>query len=147
MKAIKKIRNAILTLALGAMATTAAFAQHDHSDAPHEGKVEEAGDYHIEVLQKDNTIYFYLLDGDAKALSNKSVTGTVLFQFKDGKTKTITLTAFGTDGFLANDANAINFSKAIVTFKVKGKTASATFSAKKEDGHNHGEGEHHHHDH
>ena len=144
MNTIKKIRNVILTLTLGAMATTGVFAQHNHSDAPHGGKVEEAGDYHIEVLQKDNKLNFYLLDGNAKAMSNKSVTGTVLIQFKDGKTKTITLTVSGKDGFLANDAEAKNYTKAIVTFKVKGKTASATFSAKKEDGHNHGGGEHHH---
>ena len=144
MNTIKKIRNAILTLALGAMATTGAYAQHDHSDAPHGGKVEEAGDYHIEVLQKNSKLYFYLLDGNAKAMSNKSVTGTVLIQFKDGKTKTITLKASGTDGFLANDKLALSYTKAIVTFKVNGKTASATFSAKKEKGHNHGGGEHHH---
>lgn len=144
MKKLKKIKTTILTIVLSMMFTMPVFAQdHDNSKSPHGGKVEEAGDFHIEALIKDGKVYFYLLDGKAKSFSNIGVTGTVLIQFKDGKTKTIKLTSFGKDGFWANDAEAKNYTKAIVTFIVKGKTASATFSTKTED-HNHNDGEHHH---
>ena len=150
MKNLKKMKTAILAIVISTMGTFGAMAQdHDNSKAPHGGKVEEAGQYHIEVLTKDNKLSIFLLDGKAKAMSNKGVSGSVLLQFADGKTKTVVLTAAGTDGFDAKEALATTYTKAIVTFKVKGKTVSAKFStvAKKEAHHHHEEGEEHHHKH
>ena len=150
MKRFKKVKSAILAILITTMGTFGAMAQdHDNSKAPHGGKVEEAGKYHIEVVTKDNKLSFFLLDGKAKAMRNKGVSGSVLLQFADGKTKTVVLTASGTEGFDAKDALASTYSKAIVTFKVKGKTVSAKFStvAKKEAHHHHEEGEEHHHKH
>ena len=106
------------------------------------GKVEEAGAYHIEALTKDGKVSFFLLDGKAKAMSNKGVTGSVLFQFADGDSKTVLLSASGTEGFDAKDAEAATYTKAIVTFKVKGKTVSTKFSTTaKKEAHHHEEGE------
>ncbi|MFY8069550.1 MAG: hypothetical protein ACOVMG_05590 [Flavobacterium sp.] len=149
MNNLKRVKSAILAVVITTIGTFNAMAQdHDNSKAPHGGKVEEAGAYHIEALTKDNKVSFFLLDGKAKAMSNKGVTGSVLLQFADGKTKTVVLTASGSDGFDAKDAQAATYTKAIVTFKVKGKTVSAKFSttAKKET-HHHEEGEEHNHKH
>ena len=149
MKTFKKVKTAILAIVISTMGTFGALAQdHDNSKAPHGGKVEEAGEYHIEVVTKDNKLSLFLLDGKAKAMSNKGVSGSVLLQFADGKTKTVVLTAAGTDGFDAKEALAATYTKAIVTFKVKGKTVSAKFSTVvKKEAHHHHEGEEHHHKH
>ena len=149
MKNLNKMKTAILAIVITTMGTFGARAQdHDNSKAPHGGKVEEAGEYHIEELTKDNKLSFFLLDGKAKAMSNKGVSGSVLLQFADGKTKTVVLTASGTDGFDAKAALAATFTKAIVTFKVKGKTFSAKFSTvSKKEAHHHVEGEEHNHKH
>jgi len=151
MRTIKKVKTAILSIAIGVASSTTAFAQdHDNNKAPHGGKVEEAGAYHIEVSTKDGKAHFYLLDGKAKTMANTGVTGSVVLQFADGTTKTVQLTANGTDGFLADDAKALTYTNAIVTFKIADKTATAKFkntsekkTEKKE--HNHKEGEGHHH--
>ena len=147
MKNLKKMKSAILAIVISTMGTFGAMAQdHDNSKAPHGGKVEEAGMYHIEALTKDNKLSFFLLDGKAKAMSNKGVSGSVLLQFADGKTKTVVLTASGTDGFDAKEAIATTYTKAIVTFKVKGKTVSAKFSTvTKKEAHHHEDGEGHNH--
>ena len=147
MKTFKKVKTVILAIVISTMGTFGAMAQdHDNSKAPHGGKVEEAGMYHIEVLTKDNKLSFFLLDGKAKAMSNKGVSGSVLLQFSDGKTKTVVLTADGTDGFDAKEALATTYTKAIVTFKIKGKTVSAKFSTvTKKEAHHHEDGEGHNH--
>lgn len=149
MNRFKKVKTAILAIVISTMGTFGAMAQdHDNSKAPHGGKVEEAGAYHIEAVTKDNKVSFFLLDGKAKALSNKGVTGSVLLQFADGKTKTVVLTASGKEGFEAKEALAATYTKAIVTFKVKGKTVSAKFSTvAKKEAHHHEEGEEHNHKH
>ena len=149
MNRLKKVKSTILAIVISTVGTFGAMAQdHDNSKAPHGGKVEEAGAYHIEALTKDNKVSFFLLDGKAKAMSNKGVTGSVLLQFADGKTKTVVLTASGSDGFDAKDAQAATYAKAIVTFKVKGKTVSAKFSTDaKKEAHHHEAGEEHNHKH
>lgn len=149
MNRLKKVKSAILAIVISTVGTFGAMAQdHDNSKAPHGGKVEEAGAYHIEALTKDNKVSFFLLDGKAKAMSNKGVTGSVLLQFADGKTKTVVLTASGTEGFEVKDATAATYTKAIVTFKVKGKTVSTKFSTTaKKEAHHHEEREEHNHKH
>lgn len=94
---------------------------------PHKGMVQEADPYHAEILVKGGKVYLYLLDGDAKPMSNKDVTGSATFQMKDGKTVTSKLMASGDDGFMSMDAGVADFSNCIANFTVKGKTVSAKF--------------------
>jgi nitrogen fixation protein FixH len=147
MTTIKKMKTAILSIAIGVASSTAAYAQdHDNNKSPHGGKVEEAGEYHIEASTKDGKAHFYLLDGKAKSMSNKGVTGSVVMQFVDGTTKTIKLMPMGDDAFMAEDAKATTYTNAIVTFKIADKTATAKFKNKGETKpHDHKEGESHHH--
>lgn len=146
MKTIKsKTFVAVLTIML--LSVTSVFAQKDSHNVgiagkgPHGGIVQEAEPNHAEILFKDGMLQFFLLDGNAKPLSNKGVTGTVLLQFADGTSKSVTLTPMGTDGFMASDPKAAAYSNAIATFKVNGKSVSAKFkkkpAAKAADGHSH----------
>lgn len=94
---------------------------------PHKGTIQEADPYHAEILVKDGKVYLYLLDGDAKPVSNKGVTCSATFQTKDGKTVTSKLMASGEDGFMSMETGVADFSNCIATFTVKGKTVSAKF--------------------
>lgn len=97
---------------------------------PHGGTVQEADPNHAEILLKDGMLQFFLLDGDAKPIANKGVTGTVLLQFADGSSKKVNLMAMGSESLMADDAKAASFSNAVVTFKVNGKSISAKFKSK-----------------
>jgi hypothetical protein len=93
---------------------------------PHKGTIQEADPYHAEILVKDGKVYLFLLDGDAKPISNKGITASATFQTKDEKTITSNLMASGDDGFMSMDAVA-DFTNCIATFKVKGSSVSAKF--------------------
>lgn len=146
MKALKlKTIVAVFTMMLLGVTTT--FAQKNSHNVgvagkgPHGGTVQEADPNHAEILLKDGMLQFFVLDGDAKPLPNKGITGTVLLQFADGTSKTVVLMPMGSEGFMADDAKAATYSNAIATFKVNGKSVSAKFknkpAAKTADGHNH----------
>lgn len=140
---VKTIISAFLMLLTGIGTTYAQKNPHNVGvigKGPHGGTVQEAEPNHAEVLIKNGMLQFFLLDGDAKPLPNKGVTGTVLLQFADGTSKTATLSAMGTESFMADDPKATTYSNAIVTFKVNGKSVSAKFKnkpAKGTDGHSH----------
>lgn len=130
---LKTILTAITLMLLGITTTYAQKNPHNvgvMGKGPHGGTIQEADPNHAEILLKDGMLQFFLLDGDAKPLSKNGVTGAVLLQFKDGSSKKVNLTAMGSDGFMAGDAKAASFSKAIATFKVKGKSVSAKFKSK-----------------
>lgn len=145
MKAVNlKTIVAAFTIMLLSISTT--FAQKNPHNVgvagkgPHGGTVQEADPNHAEILLKDGMLQFFVLDGDAKPLVNKGITGTVLLQFADGTSKTVALMPMGTEGFMADDAKASAYSNAIATFKVNGKSVSAKFKnkgGKPADGHDH----------
>ncbi|SEG26600.1 hypothetical protein [Flavobacterium urumqiense] len=48
---------------------------------PHGGIIQNSGDYKIEMVQRENNISFYVLDAKGKTVSNKKITGSVVFEF------------------------------------------------------------------
>ena len=145
MKAVN-LKTIVAAFTIMLLGITTAFAQKNPHNVgvpgkgPHGGTVQEADPNHAEILLKDGMLQFFVLDGDAKPLSNKGITGTVLLQFADGTSKTVALMPMGTEGFMADDAKASAYSNAIATFKVNGKSVSAKFKnkpAKATDGHSH----------
>lgn len=145
MKAFK-LKTIIAVCAMMLLGVTTIFAQKNPHNVgvagkgPHGGTVQEADPNHAEILLKDGMLQFFVLDGDAKPLVNKGITGTVLLQFADGTSKTVALMPMGREGFMADDAKASAYSNAIATFKVNGKSVSATFKnkgGKPADGHDH----------
>ena len=130
---LKTIVTAITMMLFGITSIHAQKNPHhvgEFGKGPHSGTIQEADPNHAEILLKDGMLQFFLLDGDAKPLSNNGVTGAVLLQFKDGSSKKVTLMAMGSDGFMTHDPKAISFSNAVATFKVNGKSVSAKFKSK-----------------
>lgn len=145
MKALK-LKTIVAVFAMILLSVTTTFAQKNPHNVgiigkgPHGGTVQEADPNHAEILLKDGMLQFFVLDGDAKPLPNKGITGTVLLQFADGTSKTVALMPMGSEGFMADDAKAPAYVNAIATFKVNGKSVSAKFKSKGEkpaDGHDH----------
>ena len=135
MKTVKlKSIIAIIAMLFVSVTTISAQSNPHHvgelGKGPHGGTVQEADPNHAEILLKDGKLQFFLLNGDAKPIGNKGVTGTALLQFADGSSKKVNLTAMGSDGFMAGDAKAASFSNAVATFKVNGKSVSAKFKSK-----------------
>ncbi len=153
---MNKIRNIAIAAAMLVAGTVISFAQtkeHAHG-SPHGGIVQTAGDYHVEMVMAKEKMTFYLLDGKEKTLPNKGITGSVILQFADKTSATVTLTAMGDDHFMANNDKASTFKSCVVTFKVNGKIATAKFKAeksgekrgeKKAEDHHHNEGGDHQH--
>lgn len=117
---------------------TPVFAQHqpgmgDHKhSSPHGGVVKTAGNYHLELAQKNGALTVYLLDANEKPMSVAGAMATALLQTPDGTVTTVKLPATGTQQFGAtldkpNAARAKSFRKAIVNVAVKGQSASASF--------------------
>ncbi|GAB2820693.1 hypothetical protein [Ferruginibacter profundus] len=145
MKALK-LKTIVAVFAMMLLGVTTTFAQKNPHNVgvagkgPHGGTVQEADPNHAEILLKDAMLQFFVLDGDAKPMANKGITGTVLLQFADGTSKTVALMPMGTEGFMADDAKAATYVNAIATFKVNGKSVSAKFKnkpAKPADTHHH----------
>lgn len=127
---LKTIVTAITVMLLGITTTYAQKNPHNVGivgKGPHGGTIQEADPYHAEVLIKDNKVYIYILDGNAKPVSNKGIAGKAMLQFKDGSTANAKLVADGTDGFAIDNAKAATYSNCIITVKVNGKSVSAKF--------------------
>ncbi|BAT58070.1 hypothetical protein GJW-30_1_00584 [Variibacter gotjawalensis] len=75
-------RRTFLLTGIAAAFATPALAQHSHSHS-HEGKfggiVSEAGDYHVELVAKNDTIDVYVRDGDDKEMPIKGFKGVAIF--------------------------------------------------------------------
>lgn len=130
---MKKIKSIVIAATMMVAGTTASFAQekgHSHG-SPHGGIVKTAGDYHVEMVMAKGKATFYLLDDKEKSMTNKGITGTVLFQFADKTTATVPLTASGDAAFLATNEKVSTFKSCVVTFKVNGKTVTAKFTEEK----------------
>lgn len=127
MRKLKSIAIAALMLVAG---TTVATAHEEKG--PHGGQMVEASDgHHAELLLKDGKMTVYLLDSKGKSMSNKGITGSVILQFADKTSATVTLALSGDDSFSVANDKARSFSSCIVTFKVGGANITAKFKAAK----------------
>ena len=126
-----KMKVIVAAFAMMLVSATAVNAQSHNvgkvGKGPHGGTVQEAEPNHAEILVKDNKVYIYILDGNAKPVSNKEITGTATLQFLDGSTAAANLVATGSDGFVLDNAKAAAYSNCIITAKVNGKSVSAKF--------------------
>lgn len=132
MKALK-VKTIIAAITMMLLGITTTYAQKNPHNVgvvgkgPHGGTIQEAEPNHAEILVKDNKVYIYFLDGDAKPISNKGITGTAVLQFKDATTAVVNLLPIGSEGFVLDDPKAATFSNCIVSAKVNGKSVSAKF--------------------
>ena len=98
---------------------------------PHGGTIEEADPNHMEIVANGSNLIFYLLDGDAKTIDMKNVTGTVKMQYTDKAAKKIELMVM--DGKLtAMQANNGKAFTAVCTLTKNGKSFSSSFRTDKD---------------
>ena len=96
----------------------------------HGGTIEEAEPNHIEIIAVGNDLVFYLLDGDAKPLDMKNVTGSIKIQYPN---KSVTISLMDMDSKLtAMGAKNGQAFTAVCTLTQGGKSYSASFNSKKD---------------
>jgi uncharacterized membrane protein len=98
---------------------------------PHGGTVEEADPDHMEISTDGNDLIFYLLDGDAKPLDMKAVSGSVSIHYANARVKTISLMMMAGRLTAMRAVNKQSFT-AICTLTDKGKSYSASFDSKRD---------------
>ncbi len=126
MKAIKSIILALILLVAGSGISYAQTENHTHK-AAHGGVVKEADGYHIEMVKGQDSISFYILDAQQKTLSNKTVTGTAVFDFFNKTKATSTLAKNKNDAMWVSTPKANVFTYCTVSLIVQGKTITAKF--------------------
>lgn len=126
MKKIKSITLALTFLIAGATNSYAQTENHTHK-AAHGGVVQEAGNYHIEMVTGENMISFYLMDAKEKTLANKMITGTAVFDFFNKTKATSQLAKADKNAFQVATPKANIFTYCTVSFMVKGKSITAKF--------------------
>lgn len=130
------------TIVLSITATTNSYAQVNQGTikTPHGGIIQNAGDYKIEMVERENNISFYVLDANGKTVSNKKVTGSVVFEsFNKTKLKNpISLEA--NNALLVEVPRASIYAYCTITVLVNGQNISSRFrnSEVSEEDINHG---------
>lgn len=126
MKIIKSIAFAILLTISG---TTISHAQVSTNTVktPHGGIIQNSGDYKIEMVERENSISFYVLNAKGKTVSNNKVTGSAVFEFFN-KTKATNPVSLDTNNsFLVYVPKASIYAYCTITLLVNGKTISSKF--------------------
>lgn len=109
--------------------TTISYAQINDNiiKTPHGGVIQNADDYKIEMVERENNLSFYVLDSKGRTISNKGVTGTVVFEFFN-KTKASNPISLDINNALFADVPKANvYTYCTISVIVKGKTISAKY--------------------
>ena len=118
-----------MTLLLASMVSLPAqhgAGGHKHT-SPHGGVVKTAGNYHLELLQKNGVLTVYLLDANEKPMSVAGATATALLQAADGKVTTVKLPLTARQQFVTTLDKTKAFRKAIINVAINGQSVSASF--------------------
>ncbi|MBF4518961.1 hypothetical protein IRZ71_21605 [Flavobacterium sp. ANB] len=126
MQKIKSIAIGLMLLIAGAT-TSNAQQKENNTQGPHNGLVQNAGEYKIEMVEREHNCSFYILDSKGKTISNKGVTGTVSFEFFN-KTKADNPISPDVNNSLFVDVPKANvYTHCTLNAVVKGKTITARF--------------------
>lgn len=98
---------------------------------PHGGTIEEADPYHIEIVAINSDLIFYLLDGDAKPVDMKNVTGEIKIVYERKPSITIDLMMMKDKLTAMNAQNGKSF-YTTCTLTKSGKNYIATFNSSKD---------------
>lgn len=138
------MKNSILSIVLTLLSLAPVMAQHQHGAGDHKhasshgGTVKSAGNYHLELRQKDGALLVYLLDANQKTIPITAASATALLQTPDGKVTTVKLSPTGNQQFSVMLDKTKTFHKAVINVAVKEQSASASFdlvAVKTADGH------------
>jgi len=94
----------LLSMALILADTVSVTARHgaggQKHTSPHGGTVKTAGNYHLELLQKNGVLTVYLLDANEKLMPVAGATATALLQTSNGQVITVKLPLTGRQQFV-----------------------------------------------
>lgn len=109
--------------------TTSTKAQDtiNNVSGPHGGLLKIVDNYKIEAINSYGCITAYVFDRNLKLISNKLISGTILFFYGDGASLNNYLVPSGIDGFTVDISN-VNYHYYTIQFKVGGKLISARFN-------------------
>jgi hypothetical protein len=126
MKTIKSIAMFLILLVAG---TTISYAQINDNPVktPHGGVLQNADSYKIEMVERDNSLSFYVLDAKGKTVSNKGVTGSVEFEFFNKTKASNPISLDVNNSLLAYVPKANVYTYCTITITVKGKKLTAKF--------------------
>ena len=126
MKTIRSIAVAILLTIASTTISQAQVSTHTVK-TPHGGIIQNSGDYKIEMVERENSISFYVLNSKGKTVSNNKVTGSAVFEFFN-KTKATNPVSLDTNNSLLVYVPKANiYAYCTITLLVTGKTISSKF--------------------
>jgi hypothetical protein len=130
-------QNKIWLLAVFFLLSAAAIAQNNrptHASGPahahkstHGGLVKSAGDYHIELVDRNSQYLIYLLDAAERPISLKGITGLAILRDGDRTVHTQSLTPTFNTHFVLKTEGAAH-SAVIVNLIVNNQNITAKFS-------------------
>jgi uncharacterized membrane protein len=103
----------------------------EQGKGPHGGTIEEADPNHIEMVSNGGDLVFYLLDGDAKPLDMKNVSGRVKMKYAKKPELKIELMVMGAELTAMSANNGQSFTATCMLTK-DGKSFTANFSSLKD---------------
>jgi hypothetical protein len=126
MRIIKSIAISFLLLV---SATIISYAQVNETSIKTTGHgiIQNSGDYKIEMVERENSISFYVLDAKGKTLSNKNVTGTVMFEFFNKTKATNPISLDINNSLLVEVPRANLYTYCIISIIYKGETITSKF--------------------
>ncbi|WP_016988008.1 hypothetical protein [Flavobacterium sp. ACAM 123] len=126
MRIIKSIAISFLLLV---SATIISYAQVNETGikTTGDGIIQNSGDYKIEMVERENSISFYVLDAKGKTLSNKNVTGTVMFEFFNKTKATNPISLDINNSLLVEVPRANLYTYCIISIIYEGETITSKF--------------------
>lgn len=125
----KLLLSTAFTIVLSITATTISHSQVKANSVktPHGGIIQNSGAYKIKMVERENTISFYVLDSKGKTISNKKVTGSAVFEFFN-KTKATNPVSLDTNNSLfVYVPKANKYAYCTIKLVVNGKKISSKF--------------------
>ncbi len=123
----------VILLSIVLFTASTLFAQKEHKHrSPHGGEVKTTGTgFHMEVTVKKGMMMIYLLDSTQKSLSIAMATASATIETAEGKVNTFILQPHNKEAFIYNLDKGIKYDNAVVTIKLDGKVATASFDLRK----------------
>ena len=97
-----------------------------NNKGPHNGTIQSADNYIIELKTVNSNFYAFLLDQKLKPIKNKGIYCEIKFFLPDNTAIDATLKPFEEDGFIV-ESNVTVYQSCQVIFNVNGKSVSAKF--------------------
>lgn len=94
---------------------------------PHGGKLNYTQGFKIEMLGSHNIVFTYLYDKNLNPISNKGITGNVMFFYLGNANLNVRLKAYESNGFAA-EVPALDYYYCTVNFNIYGKYISTKFN-------------------